>query len=245
MLHGPLLSPLSHAHAFRFADAHAWAKPSDDRALRLADRAAQEVAVTVLGGECVLGYGQSDEFSFVLRRGTSLFGRRASKLATVAASTFSAAYTRFWPSFFPGTPLAATPAFDGRAVAYPAAANLRHYLAWRQVDCHVNCQYNACFWALVGRGGVGRAEAAASLKVCVRGRGNGVAARPRPSTQPHTSSRLSLQTLFLLHSGHPDRRQERAPLLPVRHQLRPPARPPPERVRPGAGGGRGGGRGRG
>jgi len=149
----------------RFSDAHAWTKPSDDRALRLADRAAQEVAATVLGGECVVGYGQSDEFSFVLRRETSLFGRRASKLATVAASTFAAAYTRFWPLFFPGTPLTATPAFDGRAVPYPSTLNLRHYLAWRQADCHVNCQYNACFWALVDRGGVGRTEAAAELKV--------------------------------------------------------------------------------
>ena len=123
------------------------------------------MAATVLGGECVVGYGQSDEFSFVLRRETSLFGRRASKLATVAASTFAAAYTRFWPLFFPGTPLTATPAFDGRAVPYPSTLNLRHYLAWRQADCHVNCQYNACFWALVDRGGVGRTEAAAELKV--------------------------------------------------------------------------------
>lgn len=148
----------------KFADLHAWDKPSDDRALRLADRAAQEVAATVLGGECVLGYGQSDEFSFVLRRTTTLFGRRASKLATVAASTFAGAYARFWPDFFPGTPLRATPAFDGRAVAYPSARNLRDYLSWRQADCHVNCQYNACFWALVDRGGLSRAEAAAELK---------------------------------------------------------------------------------
>ena len=123
------------------------------------------MAATVLGGACVLGYGQSDEFSFVLRRGTTLFGRRAAKLATVAASTFAAAYTRFWPAYFPGTPLAATPAFDGRAVPYPTTLNLRHYLAWRQADCHVNCQYNACFWALVTEGGLGRAAAAAELKV--------------------------------------------------------------------------------
>jgi tRNA(His) guanylyltransferase len=123
------------------------------------------VAATLLGGECVLGYGQSDEFSFVLRRKTSLFGRRASKLASVAASTFAAAYARFWPDFFPGTPLQSTPAFDGRAVPYPSARNLRDYLSWRQADCHVNCQYNAAFWALVNTGGVSRAAAAAELKV--------------------------------------------------------------------------------
>ena len=150
---------------FRFSDAHDWAKPSDNRALRLADRAAQEVAASVLGGECVIGYGQSDEYSFVLRRNTTLFGRRASKLATVAASTFASAYTRFWPLYFPDTPLNLTPAFDGRAIPHPTTLNLRDYLSWRQADCHINCQYNACFWALVERGGLGRAEAAAELKV--------------------------------------------------------------------------------
>lgn len=65
-------------------------------------------------------------------------GRRASKLVSLVASLFSAAYVRFWPTHFPGTPLAATPMFDGRAVLYPADATLRDYLSWRQADTHVN-----------------------------------------------------------------------------------------------------------
>ena len=33
-----------------------------------------------------------------------------------------------------------TPSFDGRAVCYPTEQVLREYLAWRQVDTHVNNQ---------------------------------------------------------------------------------------------------------
>lgn len=39
---------------------------------------------------------------------------------------------------------------------------LRDYLRWRQADCHINCQYNTTFWALVGDG-TPRAEAQALL----------------------------------------------------------------------------------
>lgn len=65
-------------------------------------------------------------------------GRRASKLVSLVASLFSAAYVRFWPVHFPDTPLAATPLFDGRAVLYPADSTLRDYLSWRQADTHIN-----------------------------------------------------------------------------------------------------------
>ena len=45
-----------------------------------------------------------------------------------------------WPTLMPGVPLQATPMFDGRVVAYPTLAILRDYLAWRQVDAHINNQ---------------------------------------------------------------------------------------------------------
>lgn len=65
-------------------------------------------------------------------------GRRASKLVSLVASCFSASYVRFWAQHFPGTPLAATPMFDGRVVLYPSNHTLRDYLSWRQADTHVN-----------------------------------------------------------------------------------------------------------
>lgn len=57
-----------------------------------------------------------------------------------------------WREFFPEKELNCPPSFDGRAVCYPSSKILRDYLAWRQVDCHINNQYNTCFWALVKSG---------------------------------------------------------------------------------------------
>ncbi|EFN59318.1 hypothetical protein CHLNCDRAFT_19326 [Chlorella variabilis] len=99
-----------------------------------------------------LAFGESDEYSFVFARNSQLHGRRASKLVSLVASCFSASYVRFWAQHFPGTPLAATPMFDGRVVLYPSNHTLRDYLSWRQADTHVNNLYNTCFWALVKSG---------------------------------------------------------------------------------------------
>jgi len=48
-------------------------------------------------------------------------------------------------------------------VVYPSESCLRDYLSWRQADCHINCQYNTVFWALVQRGGLSRSAAQARL----------------------------------------------------------------------------------
>ncbi len=83
--------------------------------------------------ELLLAYGQSDEYSFVLRKNTQLYSRRSFKLATNIASLFAAAYVMKWGEFFPETPLQYPPAFDARTVLYPTNRNLRDYLSWRQV----------------------------------------------------------------------------------------------------------------
>ena len=62
---------------------------------------------------------------------------------SLVASLFSAAYARFWPQLLPDTPLQLTPSFDGRAICYPTVETLQDYLAWRQVDTHVNNQVPA------------------------------------------------------------------------------------------------------
>ena len=232
-------------HQNRFADLHGFAKPNDDRALRLMDAAASDVALALgaagkkrkggggskreSGGGgggagagadpssspplpppppspssssgVVLGFGTSDEYSLVLGPGCQIYDRREAKLVSVAASTFAASYVRRWDSFFcpgrrggrraarsengssrsdgdggggngggggggggGGTPLRSTPSFDCRAVLYPTTQHLRDYLSWRQADAHVNCQYNACFWALVQGDGKTKAAAAAALR---------------------------------------------------------------------------------
>lgn len=81
-------------------------------------------------------------------------------------STFTASYVHQWSSFFPDTPLSPPlPTFDGRAVCYPSVQNLRDYLSWRQVDCHINNLYNTTFWSLVQLGGLGHQEAEQLLAV--------------------------------------------------------------------------------
>lgn len=42
--------------------------------------------------------------------------------------------------------------------------NLRDYMSWRQVDCHINNLYNTTFWALIQKGGMGNLEAEELLK---------------------------------------------------------------------------------
>lgn len=54
-----------------------------------------------------------------------------------------------WSTHFPQTTLKRIPMFDGRIVCYPTNKNIRDYLSWRQVDCHINNLYNTTFWTLV------------------------------------------------------------------------------------------------
>ncbi|KEF51651.1 tRNA(His) guanylyltransferase [Exophiala aquamarina CBS 119918] len=153
-------------------------KPNDTRALNLMNAAAAHVVTTV--PDLVVAYGVSDEFSFVFHRSTDLFERRAAKLVSTVVSTFTAVYVLLWSQVFSGdavtdseerdggrTPSLSVemlPTFDGRAVCYPSWHNLRDYLSWRQVDCHINNLYNTTFWAMVNRGKMTPTAAEEELK---------------------------------------------------------------------------------
>nr|CAB3266943.1 probable tRNA(His) guanylyltransferase [Phallusia mammillata] len=134
----------------KFSHKHEFEKPNDARALKLMSRAAQEVMNGMV--DVVLAYGQSDEYSFVFKKSTTSFNRRASKLSSLVVSQFASAYVFHWKSFFPDKELLYPPAFDARTVLYPSDKNLRDYLSWRQVDCHINNLQNTTFWALVHSG---------------------------------------------------------------------------------------------
>lgn len=143
--------------------------------------------------DVVLGYGHSDEYSFVLHKSCTLFERRSAKIASTVVSTFTSAYVHLWPTFFASHPeqdtyfsknhlnekissqsvddyrsdqldLKYLPTFDARCVVYPSDENLRDYISWRQVDCHINNLYNTTFWALVLKGGMSNTEAEEYLK---------------------------------------------------------------------------------
>ncbi|KAF8846879.1 tRNAHis guanylyltransferas-like protein Thg1 [Acephala macrosclerotiorum] len=137
----------------KFSNKYAFEKPNDRRALDLMNAAAKAVMTEL--PDIVIAYGISDEYSFVFHKSCVLFERRSSKLVTTIVSTFTAYYVHLWFTFFPETPLSPPlPSFDGRAVQYPSIQNLRDYMSWRQVDCHINNLYNTTFWALIQSGGM-------------------------------------------------------------------------------------------
>lgn len=68
-------NPAAVAFSFRFAEQHNFTKPNDNRALGLMTRSARSVMGDL--EDIVIAYGQSDEFSFVFKRTTTLFKRRA------------------------------------------------------------------------------------------------------------------------------------------------------------------------
>ncbi|KAI0837213.1 tRNA guanylyltransferase [Hypoxylon sp. FL0890] len=133
-------------------------KPNDRRALDLMNAAAKAVMSEI--HDITIAYGVSDEYSFVFHKTCTLFERRSSKLVSTIVSTFTAYYIHLWSTYFPDTPLSPPlPSFDGRAVCYPSVQNLRDYMSWRQVDCHINNLYNTTFWSLVQLGGMNAKEA--------------------------------------------------------------------------------------
>ncbi|RQM20556.1 hypothetical protein B5M09_010444 [Aphanomyces astaci] len=124
-------------------------------------------------GDIFLAYGQSDEYSLVFTKTTNVYNRRSTKLASTVGSLFTSAFVFHWPEYFKSTPLTYPPSFDARVVSYPSikvlykvsynppppvhlhilrSQNMRDYLSWRHVDCHINNLYNTCFWSLVHTG---------------------------------------------------------------------------------------------
>ncbi|KAF8837643.1 tRNAHis guanylyltransferase [Paxillus ammoniavirescens] len=150
-------------HSFhRFSDEHGFTKPNDERALELMEHAAKDLMSEY--NDIVVAFGESDEFSFLLRKSTHLYNRRHAKILTTLTSYFTSCYVFHWPEYFPGKPLRYPPSFDGRIVQYPDERAIRDYFAWRQADTHINNLYNTVFWALIQQGGQTTAEAHATLR---------------------------------------------------------------------------------
>jgi len=145
----------------RFSDAHSFDRPNDVRALQLMNRAAEAVMEQIK--DVVLAFGESDEFSFLIRRSANLYNRRRSKINSAVVSIFSSAYVFYWSQLIPDKPLKYPPSFDSRIVLYPGEQEVRDYFSWRQADTHINNLYNTCFWALV-KSGMGTAEANEALQ---------------------------------------------------------------------------------
>lgn len=147
----------------KFSKAHNFGKPNDPVALELMNKAAHYV-MTQLKGQVALAFGESDEYSFLLRKGCTLYNRRISKITTHIVSLFTSAYVFHWTRSFPQMQLLYPPSFDGRLVMYPTERNVRDYFSWRQADTHINNLYNTTFWALVLKGKMTEVEATKALE---------------------------------------------------------------------------------
>lgn len=64
----------------KFTDTHKFIKPNDIRALELMNTAAKSVMKEY--NDVILSFGQSDEYSFVLKKNTELYNRRG-KIASI------------------------------------------------------------------------------------------------------------------------------------------------------------------
>ncbi|RVW55106.1 tRNA(His) guanylyltransferase 1 [Vitis vinifera] len=146
----------------RFSEVHEFEKPNDERALNLMNSCA--AAMLEEYPDIVFSYGFSDEYSFVFKKTTKFYQRRASKIVSLVVSFFTSIYTTKWKEFFPHKELRYPPSFRAWVICCASMEVLQTYLAWRQNDCHINNQYNTCFWMLV-KCGKTEEEAQEVLKV--------------------------------------------------------------------------------
>ena len=76
-----------------------------------------------------MAIGESDEFSFVFKRKTTLFNRRSIKILTTIVSQFTSMYLFYWSEYMQ-IPLQYPPSFDGRIVVYPSLQVIFHLLIY-------------------------------------------------------------------------------------------------------------------
>lgn len=123
-----------------FCKLYNFKKPFDDRLIHLMVSCGKNVLKQF--PDIILGYGQSDEFSFVFQRDTNLFERKRDEIISAIVSVFASSFVINWKIYFPSLELKDPPGFDARAVLYPNIEKLHDYLCWRQADSHINCFYN-------------------------------------------------------------------------------------------------------
>ncbi|QLG70896.1 hypothetical protein HG535_0A08420 [Zygotorulaspora mrakii] len=133
-----------------FSKFYEFEKPNDLNALKLMNASAKNV-VLHYKNDIILAYGESDEYSFILRQNSTLYNRRTDKISTLFVSLFTSNYVALWTKYFPqkGLDIKHLPFFDSRCVTYPNLKAIKDYLSWRFVDTHINNLYNTAFWMLI------------------------------------------------------------------------------------------------
>ncbi|AMD22926.1 HHR157Cp [Eremothecium sinecaudum] len=148
----------------QFSKYYEFDKPNDEAALKLMNSCAKNV-VLKYSSDIIMAFGESDEYSFILKKECVLYQRRKDKLSTLFATLFTANYVALWPKFFPDKSLhyKHLPCFDARCISYPNLQTIKDYLCWRFVDTHINNLYNTAFWNLVIKCGLTTQQAEQKL----------------------------------------------------------------------------------
>ncbi|CAI7308137.1 CPS_collapsed_G0020960.mRNA.1.CDS.1 [Saccharomyces cerevisiae] len=81
-----------------FSKFYEFAKPNDENALKLMNACAKNL-VLKYKNDIILAFGESDEYSFILKSSTTLFNRRKDKLATLFGSFSRPITSHYGPSF--------------------------------------------------------------------------------------------------------------------------------------------------
>ncbi|GAW79369.1 hypothetical protein, conserved [Plasmodium gonderi] len=141
----------------KFTKTHVYTKPNDIRGLNLMNSCAKKVMNKF--DEIDLAYGHSDEYSFLFRKKAKIWNRRYDKILTNVVSYFTSSFIYQWKFFFSEQELVYPPCFDARIIIFPTEKETKDYFSWRQVDCHINTQYNECFWNLIQKANYSKDEA--------------------------------------------------------------------------------------
>ena len=148
----------------------------------------------------------------------------SSKILTTVVSTFTAYYLHLWSTFVPSKPLTPPlPSFDGRVVLYPSTRTMRDYMSWRQVDCKL---YFICFLPAFPWLSCTETENRPykqPLQHYVLGSGtarrNGCYGGGGEAEGMIYNYYKWMEVHRELRAGHFSRRQERDPVLTIRHKL--------------------------
>ncbi|CAA6672734.1 unnamed protein product [Spirodela intermedia] len=132
--------------SFLFSEVHQFDKPNDARALNLMNSCA--VSMLEKFPDIIFAYGDSDEYRVFFSSNKPHFPAKYCPKCVILYLCLRDEVGRVLPD----QELTYPPAFDGRVICYPRVKLVRDYLKWRQADCHVNNQFNTCFWTLVKSG---------------------------------------------------------------------------------------------
>lgn len=105
------------------------------------DEAALALAAEMSG--CRFGFGQSDEYSFLLtdfesEQAKAWFDGGVQKMVSVAASIFTAAFNAAFAARRAGLQAPAWAVFDARVFVIPQRDDVYGYFVWRQLDASAN-----------------------------------------------------------------------------------------------------------